>query len=58
MQVARLAAGLGDALDDRLAQRVVDSVISTDAPSRARVSEQASPMPEAPPVTMATLPES
>ena len=33
------------------------SVISTDAPSRASVSEQASPMPEAPPVTTATLPE-
>src|SRR4029077_12210524 len=34
------------------------SLTRTDAPPRARVSAQASPMPEAPPVTMATLPES
>src|SRR4051794_4669363 len=33
------------------------SVMRTDAPSRASVSAQASPMPEAPPVTMAALPE-
>src|SRR5882757_9693159 len=39
-----------------LPRRSSMSVIRTRAPSRARVSEQASPMPEAPPVTMATLP--
>src|SRR6185437_4770592 len=34
------------------------SVTSTAAPSRARVSEQASPIPDAPPVTMAAFPAS
>src|SRR5476651_2203476 len=34
------------------------SVIRTDAPARASVSAQAAPIPEAPPVTIATLPAS
>src|SRR6476620_10850539 len=39
-----------------LPRRSSMSVMRTDAPSRASVSLQASPMPEAPPVTMAPLP--
>src|ERR1700722_12419345 len=39
-----------------LPRRSSMSVIKTFAPARARVSEQASPMPDPPPVTMAALP--
>ena len=55
MQKDRQAAGAADLIHNQLTARVIEVLTSILAPSRARVTAHSAPIPDAPPVTIATL---
>ena len=55
MQKDRRAAGAADLIHNQLTARVIEVLTSILAPSRARVTAHSAPIPDAPPVTIATL---